>query len=260
MKRMMSYCLATGMALLVLTATRALSQDPTPPGPGDEWQQEDWTTSTPPRRNRPMRFGGGMRGQGPVFGPVEFQQQMQDMQSRIFGMQNRVQDMQRLAEESKNNAIRQSLGVNDQQWARIKPRLDRIERFKTEANASLDPGSLGGGSSFVTGGGWAGGFSTFGGSGQPGQSWNRYETFGPGSSRTTRSGAGALTQAETLCEELHNLLQAPGAPPTQISQKVAALRQAKQRAQRQLDRERTHLRGLVNPQQEAALIVMGYLD
>jgi hypothetical protein len=38
------------------------------------------------------------------------------------------------------------------------------------------------------------------------------------------------------------------------------LRQAKERAQKELAQERTRLRGLVNPHQEAALIVMGYLD
>ena len=56
------------------------------------------------------------------------------------------------------------------------------------------------------------------------------------------------------------MLQVPGTAPAQIAQKIAALRQAKQRAQKELARERAQLRGLVNPQQEAALIVMGYLD
>jgi hypothetical protein len=264
MKRMTLCSVAATVIFLALPATRAPSQDPTPPGPGDEWRQEDWT-SIPPRRNRPMAFGGGMRGQGPMFGPAEFQQHMQEMQSRIFGMQNHFQDMQRLAEVSKNNAIRQSLGVNDQQWARLKPTLDRIERLKTEANASIDPGSFGGGPSFVSGGGnfgggWAGGFSTFGSSGQPGQNWSHYETFGPGGSRSTRGRSGEPTQGGALCEELYNLLQVPGTPPAQISRKIAALRQAKQRAQKELAQERTQLRSLVNPHQEAALIVMGYLD
>ena len=261
MKRMTSYCLATSMALLVLTP--ALAQDAMPPGPGGEWQQEDWT-STPPRRRRPMQFGGSMRGRGPVFGPVDFQQHMQEMQSRMFDMQNRFQDMQRQVEQSENDAIRKTLGANDQQWARIKPRLDRIERLKAEASAVIEPGSFSGGASFADGGGnfggWSGGFATFGGTGQPGQSWSHYETFGPGGSRSTRRSLDGLTRAETLCEELYNMLQSPGTPPVQISRKVAALRQAKQRAQNELAQERTRLRGLVSPQQEAALIVMGYLD
>jgi hypothetical protein len=190
--------------------------------------------------------------------PVDVQQHMREMQ-------NRFQDMQRRAEESRISAIRQSLGVNDAQWARIKPRLDRIERLKAETNASIAPGSMNGGLNVVTGnggsgGGWSGGFATSGGSSGPGQNWSRSATFGPGDSRTGRSGTGAPTQAETLCQELHNLLQNPSTPPAQIAQKVTALRQAKQQAQRDLERERTALRGLVNPQQEAALIVMGYLD
>ncbi|MBN1362139.1 MAG: hypothetical protein JW993_16205 [Sedimentisphaerales bacterium] len=264
MKRMNGSCMAMALTVLAFVVAQTLAQDATPPGPGDEWQQEDWTTAPAPRRNRPMRFGRGMSGSGPMFGPADMQQRMQEMQGRFFDMQSQFQDMQRLAEESKNNAIRQNLGVNDQQWARIKPRIDRIERLKNEVNASIEPGSYGSSANVVTGGsnfggGFSGGFTTFGGSSGPGQSWSRTETFGPGSARSTRS-SGEPTQAETLCEELYNLIQAPGAPPAQIAQKVAALRQAKQRAASQLQRERTGLRAMVNPQQEAALIVMGYLD
>lgn len=262
MKRMTRLTVATVAAVLVLTLAQAPAQDSTPPGPGDEWQQEDWTT-TPQRRNRPMRSGGSMSMQGPMFGPDEFQQQMQQMQNRFFGMQSQFQDMQRLAAESRDAALRQSLGVNDQEWMWIKPKLDRIEQLKAGAYASIEPGSFIGGATFGdgfgTGGGWSGGFTT-GGSSGPGQNWSRTETFGPGGARSTRTNAGEPTQAELLCQELHNLLRTPGVPPAQISQKVAALRQAKQRTQTQLQRERTQLRAMVNLQQEAALIVMGYLD
>ncbi len=264
MKRTIGSCVAMAVVVFTFAAMPALAQDSAPPGPGEEWQQEDWTTAPGPRRNRPMRFGGGMGGSSPMFGPDDFQQRMQQMQSRFFDMQSQFQDMQRMVEESKNSAIRQSLGVNDQQWTRIKPRLDRIERLKTEVNAAIEPGSSGSGSSFVSGdgsfgGGWSGGFTTFG-SGGPGQSWSRTETFGPDGSRMARSGTAEPSPAQNLCEELYNLIQTAGAPPAQIAQKVAALRQAKQRAQTQLQRERAQLRTLVNPQQEAALIVMGYLD
>ena len=199
-----------------------------------------------------------------MFGPADMQQRMQEMQSRIFGMQSQFQDMQRTIQESNDGAIRETLRVTDPQWARIKPRIDRIERLKIEVNASVEPGSYSGGPTVVSGGGdfaggWSGGFTTFGSSG-PGQSWSRTETFGPGGSRSTRSSDGEPTQAEVLCEELYSLIQTPGAAPAQVAQKVAALRQAKQRAASQLQRERTQLRALVNPQQEAALIAMGYLD
>ncbi len=264
MRRMSRNYVMIVTAILVFAATQAIPQNATPPGPPEEWQQEAWTTTPAPRRNRPMRFGGGLSGADSMFGPADMQQRMQEMQSRIFGMQSQFQDMQRTVQESKDSAIREVLRVTDPQWARIKPRIDRIERLRIEVNASVEPGSYGNGSNVVSGngnftGGWSGGFTTFGSSG-PGQSWSRTETFGPGGSRSTRNSTGEPTQAESLCEELYNLIQTPGAPPAQITQKVAALRQAKQRAQGQLQRERTQLRGLVNPQQEAALIVMGYLD
>jgi hypothetical protein len=260
MKRLTAFHVAL---VLTLTVSWVFGQDDVPPGPDDEWQQEEWTTA-PPRRRRPRGFSGGAGMQGSTFGPAEFQQQMERMQSRFFDMQGQFADVQRLAEESKTTAIRQNLGVSDQQWTRIKPRLDRIEKLKAGAKASIEPGSYNGGSTFVDGGGnfggtWSGGFTSFGSAG-PGRSWSRTETFGPGGSRSTQGGTGELTPAENLCHELNDLLQNPGAAPAQIAQKVAALRRAKQRAQTQLQRERAQLRSQVNPRQEAALIVMGYLE
>jgi hypothetical protein len=183
-------------------------------------------------------------------GQAEFQQRMQDVQRR-------TQQMEAQAQANRENSIRQALGVNDTQWAQIKPRLDHIDRLKAEANASSDPGSLGMGPGFVggttTGGAWVGGF---GFSAQAGPNGMRRQSW----SSTPSGGSGEPTKAGSLCQELNRLLQTPNVPAGQVSQKIAALRQAREQAQRELARERKELRPLLTFRQDATLIVMGYLD
>ena len=252
------------VAVVLVVTIQGLAQDTAPPAPGQDWQQEEWS-GVLPEPGQPRRSSGRAGAQSFTFGPADFQQRMQEMQSRIFGMPKQLQDMQHQAQQTRDDATRMRLGVNDQQWAQIKPYLNRIDELKDAVNASVDPGGSSTVSTFSTGpggggGAWSGGFTTFGSTG-PGQNWSRTETFGPGGSTgVTRRSGGEPTQAEKLCEELDSLLQSPGVAPGEVARKVAALRQAKQRAQTQLQRQRSQLRTLVDPQQEAVLIVMGYLD
>lgn len=69
-----------------------------------------------------------------------------------------------------------------------------------------------------------------------------------------------MTEGEILCQELQQLLQGQSVPNAEVAQKVAALRQVRARARENLAKARQTLRGLMLPQQEPALIVMGYLD
>ena len=262
MKIVISRSVMMTLAVVMVVVAQGQTQSAAPPAPSEEWQQEDWSSVLPePGRTR-RRANSRVNGQPFMFGPADFQKQMQEMQNRIFGMQTQFQDMRQQVEQTRDDTIRLRLGANDQQWTRIKSHLGRIDELKIAANASVAPGGSNGVSTFTTGPGgtWSGGFTTFGSTG-PGQSWSRTETFGPGGpTSTVRRGAGEPTEAERLCEELDSLLQNPGAAPADVARKVTALRQAKQRAQTQLQRQRTQLRNLVNPQQEAVLIVMGYLD
>jgi hypothetical protein len=254
MKRVICLLMVIGISTVVGAATGP-TQTP-PPGPGSDWTQENWN-GAPPTQNGGMQFGGPMRGSQSMPGLAEFQQRMQDMQRQF-------QQMQAQAQANKEASIRQTLGANDGQWAQIKPRLDRIDRFKTEVNASIDPsGSLNGSSNFVStttpeggsaAGGWVGGGFTM--SGQGGPNGTRFQNW----SSVPSGGSGEATRAGNLCRELNNLLQAANVPPGQVSQKIAALRQAREQARRELVRERKELRSLLNFRQEATLIVMGYLD
>jgi hypothetical protein len=249
MKRVVGLLMMAGISTLVIGAA-APTQAPLPPGPGSDWTQEN-ATNAPPMQNGGMSFGGPMRGPQSMPGLADFQQRMQDMQRQF-------QQMQSQAQASRDAGIRQSLGASDAQWTQIKPRLDRIDRLKAEVNASLDPGgSLNNGPGFTSvttpNGGWVGGgfgFSTqMGPNGARSQSWSS----APG-------GSAEPTKTGSLCQELNNLLQMGNVPPAQVSQKIADLRQARERAQRELIRERKELRSLLNFRQEAVLIVMGYLD
>jgi hypothetical protein len=248
MKRVTCSCIVVGV-ILPLVASVVLSQ--APPGPSDEWTQEDWGGAAP-MPNRPMEMRGPF-GPDVVPGPAQFQQRWEQMQYQI-------EQAQLEAQRSKEVNLRRMLGVNDEQWAQIKPRLDHIERLKAEINASIDPGSFGTGPDSelgaMNGGGWAGGFAF---SSQSGPNGTRYQSWssGPPSARTDSSGS---VRSEILCRELYEMLQTSNAPIVQIRQRIAALRQTKDQARRQLAQERKDLSTMVNPRQEAALIVMGYLD
>jgi len=91
-------------------------------------------------------------------------------------------------------------------------------------------------------------------SGQP-QTWSK--TWGSGSNRRN---SGNPSDGEVLCEQLLRDLQKPGTPPSDIVQRVAALRKIRTSAQEQLAQARKDLRGLIAPAQEPALVAMGYLE
>lgn len=196
-------------------------------------------------------------------------QHQQEFQQRMAEMQRQMEAMQRQAEESRNNTIRQMLNATDEQWPPIKAKLELIDRLKTEAGVSVDPGSSSGmggggfqssGTSFGGGvmGGWMsggmGGGSSMSSSGQP-QTWSK--TWGSGSNR--RSSANP-SDGEALCEQLLRDLQTPGTAPADVAQRVAALRKIRAQAREQLAQARKDLRTLITPAQEPALVAMGYLD
>ena len=63
-------------------------------------------------------------------------------------MRRDIEEMQRQAEENKNRAIQQTVGATDEQWLRLKPKLERIVQLKAEAEVAIDPGSAGGNGNF----------------------------------------------------------------------------------------------------------------
>lgn len=199
------------------------------------------------------------------------QRRVLEMQLKMEEMQRRTEEMQRRAEQSRNQAIQRALGAGDTQWRQIRPKLDRIERLKAEANVALEPGSSAGaggfqrggmtlGGGFVGGGGgWASGFESTGPTSpeQPGQTRNQSKTWTWGSPQKSPMD---MSEGEILCADLDRLLQYSSASPEEVAQKVDALRRVRARARQDLARARQELRGLIVPRQEVPLVLMGYLE
>ncbi|MEN6577746.1 MAG: hypothetical protein ABFD90_15490 [Phycisphaerales bacterium] len=111
----------------------------------------------------------------------------------------------------------------------------------------------------VTAGGAGAAFGDSGGMGPTASSDAQGDGWG-GTWTTGPKNPMEMTPGETLCQELNHLLQGESVSPLQIAEKVAALRQIRAKAREDLARARQELRGLMLPQQEPVLIVMGYLD
>ena len=213
------------------------------------------------------RAGGGSGGSGGTATGVDPEQMRADFQRRMAEhqreFQQKTEQMQRQAEESRNQNIRDALRATDEQWQQLKPKLDRIERLKAEANVALDPGSFGsgsggqgGGMSFggTFGGGWASG--SMSGMGPGGTQHKSWSWGSPSGSKSPMD----MTAGEVLCEEFQRLLYSPSASSAEIAQKVEALRKTRTKAREDLAAARKELRASISQQQEAPLVVMGYLD
>ena len=71
---------------------------------------------------------------------------------------------------------------------------------------------------------------------------------------------GANNAVALALTELRTSLAATNAVPTQIQEKVAAVRNARQKAKVDLDAKEKSLRQMLTPSQEAALVSLGYLE
>jgi hypothetical protein len=193
-------------------------------------------------------------------------QRQQDMQQRVAEMERHVEEGRRRAKENLNNAIRQMVGATDEQWPKIKEKLDLIDRLKSEAGVSMDLSSFGrtdasrsssknAPQSTVTSTS-----RTFSGGGvSAGVRGSMVSSPGPHFGPARKDPASA-TDGEVLCEQLLQDLTTPGTPQADIAQRVAALRKIRAQAQERLAQARKDLRSLMVSSQELALIAMGYLE
>jgi hypothetical protein len=69
-----------------------------------------------------------------------------------------------------------------------------------------------------------------------------------------------LSGGERACERLLDVLETDKPNPDQVRQQVEALRKVREQRQAELRQARQQLRGIVTPEQEAKLILMGYLE
>ena len=158
--------------------------------------------------------------------------------------------------------MKQALGVNDQQWKFIKPKLDKVKACRERSTVSIGPPFS---SNFVStssqqGGGSSGGFQVqFGGGGggsnmiTPGSSFQSQSSFQNQSNR-------GETPGERICRQLDALLNDMNSSPEAIRQKTLELQQARANARKQLAQAQKELREALTLRQQARLVLMGILD
>jgi hypothetical protein len=183
-------------------------------------------------------------------------------QARQFRMshEERMRDFRRMAREQETLAMKQSLGVDEQQWKVIEPKLKKVRACRDQAFVGIAlpfqssftssvgsaPGQTGG---QAFGGGFGGGF--------------QFQSGGTGA--VTSSSAWddpdrPATEGEIICDELQRMLQDPQVTPDQIRQRLDALRQAREKGRRQWALAQQELRKVLNLNQEAKLVMMGLLE
>jgi hypothetical protein len=175
--------------------------------------------------------------------------------------QQLAEEQRKAAEEQEAIAMQQTLGVDDEQWKVIEPRLKKVKHYREQAFIGTKPPFQSNFNSFGTGPGGAQGFSggfggnfqfQAGGFGGPG---GTFQSF-PG----RQDSDGPIYDGEILCEEIQRLLDDPQATPEQVSQKLDALRQEREKARRQWIAAQQQLREVLDFRQQAKLVLMGFLD
>lgn len=130
--------------------------------------------------------------------------------------------------------IKERLGVGDEEWQVIQPRLEKVMQLNREA----------------TSGGMRGMFGRGGRGGRGGEQ--------PGAANNERQQP--QTATEKAMDELQKTLENKDARPEEIKAKLTALREAREKAKQELVKARESLRELLNQRQEAELVMMGTLD
>jgi len=153
-------------------------------------------------------------------------------------------EMQRLM----NERMKEQLGATDEQWKDIQPRLQKVMTLSRQVSA---PGR----------GMMFGGPGGFGGRRQPGTARTRGQDTGDRTrTGTTRRAQAQQTAVGKATAELQEVLRNEEATADQIKEKLAALRTAKDKAQKELAAAQKELKEKLTVKQEAFLVLSGYLN
>lgn len=202
------------------------------------------------RGNRPPRMPGQ-----PDF--ERLQGMSQEERAKYF--QQLAEERRKAAEEQEDIAMQRTLGVNDQMWKVIEPRLKKVKYYREQAFIGTKPPFQTSFSSFNTGQGGAQGFSSgfssgfqFQGVGGPGGTFQNLAR--------RRDSEGPMSDGEVFCEEIQRLLDDPQTTQEQISQKLDELRKEREKARKQWVEAQQRLREVLDFRQQAKLVLMGLLD
>jgi hypothetical protein len=207
--------------------------------------------SMPSRTTRPPRMPGQ-----PDF--ERLQRMSPEEKTKYF--QQLAEEQRKAAEKQEAIAMQQTLGVNDEQWKVIEPRLKKVKYYREQKFIGTKPPFQTSFSSFNTGpgggqgfgGGFAGGFQLQGGFGGSGGTFQGV----PG----RQDSDGPVSDGEVLCEEIQRMLDDPQTTPEQVSQKLDALRKEREKARKQWLTAQQQLREVLDFRQQAKLVLMGLLE
>lgn len=118
--------------------------------------------------------------------------------------------------------IKESLQVNEEEWAVIKPKVEKVR------NAQM--------------------------------STQRMGMMGRGRQQAEGETAVTLSPMQKAAQELQTVLADKDAKPKDISARLTALREARSKAEKELSEARQELKGLLTQKQEAQLVLMGILE
>ena len=190
-------------------------------------------------------------------------ERMRDMspEEKMQYFQQLAEQQRKAMEEQEAIAMQQTLGANDEQWRVIKPRLKKVKHYREQTFIGTKPPFQSNFSSFNTGPGGMQGFSSGFSGGFQFQAGGNMQGGTMVPTTTGRQDSdGPVSDGEILCEEIQRLLNDPQATPEQVSQKLDALRIAREKAKRQWIAAQQQLREVLDFRQQARLVLMGLLD
>jgi hypothetical protein len=177
--------------------------------------------------------------------------------------EQRIREMQRMAQEQEEQAMKQALGVNEEQWKVIKTKLDKVKACREQASVNI---GLPFSSNFVSttgsqqGGGFGGGFQFQLGGGGGGSNMMTPDSSFQSQSNFQNQSNRRETQGERICRQLDALLNDINSSPEAIRLKTLELQQARANARKQLAQAQKELREALTLRQQARLVLMGILD
>ena len=198
----------------------------------------------------------------------EFERFRRDMQRNMSAGNNmngmnpeeRIRQMQQMAQEQEEQAMMQVLRINERQWKALKPKIDKVKKYKEQAEVGIgmpfnssfsSTSSPSGGQSF------SGGFNvSFGGGGFASSSVT------PNVNQTNQR----LTKGQRICQELQMLLDSASfSGQNQESQKaiqtkMKELQQVRAEAKKQLAKAQEELKNGLDLNLQARLMLLGLLD
>ena len=171
-------------------------------------------------------------------------------QERIKHFQKMAETQRQWIEEQQTRAMQQALGVDEDQWKIIEPKLKKVQACRDEAFVGTKPAFQSSFSDNTAQGGFVSGFqfqfSGTQGSGMPGSSWSDPDH--------------PLSDGEAILRELQSLIQNPQTTPDEITRGLNALRQARTRGKKKWALAQQELREVLNLRQQATLTMMGFLE